>query len=70
MEDSPRNYPQQLVGASMAERPDITVRDNIDAKIARHREAIAELEKTKEEMGPLLDMRIDRLSNAMNGGRY
>lgn len=61
---------QATAGGINAIREDVTVRQNIEAKIARHQAAIAELEKTKTELGPLMDMRIDRLRSAMNGSVY
>lgn len=62
------SYPQ--AANKLAVREDVTVRQNIDAKIARHQVAIAELEATKAELGALMDMRIDRLRSAMNNGVY
>lgn len=68
-----QDYPAQNVarqaqgGIDKIMRDDVTVRENIDAKIARLQAQIADLEASKAELGPILDMRIDRLRRAMNG---
>lgn len=61
---------QQAGSVLGSHRDDITVRDNIDTKIASLKQMIEDLEATKAELGPLMDMRIDRLRRAMNGGIY
>lgn len=62
------NYGLAEVSANQSAciRDDLTVGQNIDAKIKRHQESIAELEATKAELASLLTMRIDRLRMAMN----
>lgn len=63
------NYPQEArAGAAidkLAYRDDVTVRQNIDSKIKRHQEAIAQLEQSKVQLAPLLDMRLDLMREAM-----
>lgn len=44
---------------------DLTVGENIDAKIAWHRQQIEQLEAAKETLKPLLRMRIEDLRQAM-----
>ncbi len=62
------NYPQERAATAidkLAYRDDVTVRQNIDAKIKRHQEAIAQLEQSKLQLAPLLDMRLDLMREAM-----
>ena len=67
------NYPMEPLGAQQLpvkmERDDITVRENIDRKIEFHKAQIADLEKSRDQLAPLLDMRIDLLRQAMMIGR-
>jgi ABC-type transporter Mla maintaining outer membrane lipid asymmetry ATPase subunit MlaF len=65
-----RNYPEaaQAMGNLMtksAYREDVTVSENIDAKIRMHQEAIKELEQARTQLTPLLEIRIDLLRKAM-----
>ena len=52
--------------AQLGQIYDPTVRDNIDAKIARLKEELASLEQSKETLSPLLDVKISQLRNAMS----
>lgn len=44
----------------------LTVGQNLDAKIANLRKELARLEHSKLTLGPLLDMNINDLRNAMS----
>lgn len=43
-----------------------TVRENIEAKVAMLQQQIDKLNASKETLGPLLDMRINDLRDAMS----
>ena len=58
-------YEQNEAKVASARRDDITVRQNIEAKISFHQKAIESLEQSKDQLSPLLDMRIDLLRQAM-----
>lgn len=55
-----------LGGSQLGLTYDPTVRDNIDAKIAKLKEELASLEQSKETLSPLLDVKISQLRNAMS----
>ena len=56
--------PKTAVLGPSVENP--TVEANIDRKIARHQKEIDRLLQSKEELKPLLHMRIGDLRNAMD----
>ena len=66
-----RNYPQEatkaLSGAVQARRLDITLRQNIDERIAEAEARATALREAKARMeaGGLLDQRIDDIQEAM-----
>lgn len=62
-------YPaaQNAAGSIEARKLDITLRQNIDQKIAQTKAKLAELEETKDRLSAsgLLDTRIDDIQRAM-----
>ncbi len=62
-----RNVPTAAGGQISARRLDITLRQNIDERIAEAQAAVKLLEETKARMeqSGILDMRIDDIQRAM-----
>lgn len=48
------------------EHLDLTVRDNIDRQIGRLKAQLIQLESSKANLAPLLDMKISDIQRAMN----
>lgn len=60
-------YPENAALCEAADRHvNLTVGQNLDAKIANLRKELARLEHSKLTLGPLLDMNINDLRNAMS----
>lgn len=58
---------EKFLGTAVCDRyENLTVGQNLDAKIANMRKELAALEHSKLTLGPLLDMRINDLRQAMN----
>lgn len=64
-ENCPQAVSAMDMSAKLVYRDDVTLRQNIDQKIKRFQDEIAELEKSKEMLAPLLDMRLDLMRKAM-----
>lgn len=56
--------PQTTLGSLIDQNP--TVEENIDRKIQYHQSEIDRLEKSKNDLGPLLKMRIGDIRQAMD----
>jgi len=56
--------PQTAIGSLIDQNP--TVEENIDRKIKYHQSEIDRLTKSKEALGPLLNMRIGDIRQAMD----
>jgi len=63
-----RNYPQAESAKTVciSGQTDRTVSENIDAKIESLKAEIERLEKSKETLAPLMNMRIRDIREAMN----
>lgn len=60
-------YPKNTAMCEAADHHiNLTVGQNLDAKIANLRKELARLENSKLTLGPLLDMPINDLRNAMS----
>lgn len=66
-------YDNQLMEANACtpkgldvQRRNMTVRENIDSKISQLNAEVARLEASKGTLGPLLDMRIADIRDAMS----
>ena len=60
-------YAEKAIDSGLISKQyDPTVRENIDSKIAYYKQAILELEQSKEQLAPLLDVKISMMRNAMN----
>jgi hypothetical protein len=57
---------QGTSGGAIHPMEGLTVRDNIDRQIGRLKFQLNQLEESKSNLGPLLDMKISDIQRAMN----